>query len=218
MDFEAARRHMIDSQILTNRVTDDRVIDALSELPRELFVPENRKSVAYVDEAVAIGGGRYVMEPMVIARLLQAAKIGPEDVALCIGSGLGYMPAALSRLANTVVAIESDKALAAKAQSAVQDFGIDTVAVMSGAMHRGYPKQAPYDVVIFDGGVAEIPESIEKQLSEGGRLVAIVGGGPNRPGQAVLVTRFSGALSRRSLFDAGTPMLPGFEAAEAFSF
>lgn len=218
MDFAAARRNMINSQVLPNKVTDPRVIDAMSELPREAFVPEARRAIAYADEALDLGGGRSLMEPMIIARLLQAARINAGDVVLGIGCCGGYSAAVLSRLASTVVAIESDKELAKASQAALSDQGIDTVAVIQGKMVNGYPKQAPYDVIFFDGAVPEIPAKIEKQLGEGGRLVAVQSRGDNGLGTAVLVTRHDGHLSRRDLMDVGTPTLPGFEREPAFTF
>ncbi len=218
MDFEAARRNMIDSQVLPNRVTDDRVIEAMAELPREAFAPEARKTLAYVDEALAIGDGRFMMEPMITARLLQAARIEPGDVVLAIGCGSGYAPAVLSKLANTVVVVESDKDMATTAEETLTGLGIDTVAIIDGKMANGYPKQAPYDVIFFDGAVPEVPQKIEEQLAEGGRLVAVRSHGPAGLGSAVLVARFGGHISRRDLFDAGTPDLPGFELEETFRF
>lgn len=218
MDFAAARRNMIDCQVLPNRVTDDRVIDAMADMPRELFAPEPKRTIAYVDEALSVGSGRYMMEPMITARLLQAARIGAEDVVLCIGCGTGYSAALLSKLANTVVVVESDKALAKQAQETLDSLSIDTVAVIDGKMINGYPKQAPYDVIFFDGAVPSIPEKIEKQLAEGGRLVAVTSKADSAIGSAVLVSRFGGHISRRDLFDAGTPDLPGFELEEAFTF
>ena len=218
MDFAAARRNMIDCQVLPNRVTDDRVIDAMAEMPREVFVPAAKRTIAYVDEALAVGGGRYLMEPMITARLLQTARIGGDDVVLCIGCGSGYSPALLSKLANTVVVVESDKALAKQAQETLESLGIDNVAVIDGKMVNGYPKQAPYDVIFFDGAVPQVPEKIEKQLAEGGRLVAVCSKPGTAVGSAVLAVRFGGHISRRDLFDAGTPDLPGFEQEEAFAF
>jgi protein-L-isoaspartate(D-aspartate) O-methyltransferase len=218
MDFAAARRNMIDCQVLPNRVTDDRVIDAMAELPREVFVPQEKQTIAYVDEALSVGGGRYLMEPMITARLLQTARIGPEDVVLCIGCGTGYAAALLSKLANTVVVVESDKALAKQAEETLSKLGIDTVAVIGGKMANGYPKQAPYDVIFFDGAVPSVPEKIEKQLADGGRLVAVCSEPGSAIGRAVLATRFGDVVSQRDLFDAGTPELPGFELEEAFTF
>ena len=139
-------------------------------------------------------------------------------MVLCIGCGTGYSPALLSKLANTVVVVESDKAMAKQAQETLAGLGIDTVAVIDGKMANGYPKQAPYDVIFFDGAVPSVPEKIEKQLAEGGRLVAVCSKRGSAVGSAVLAARFGGHISHRDLFDAGTPDLPGFELEEAFTF
>jgi len=216
MDYSEARHNMVENQIRANRVTDAGVVAAFGDIPREAFVPEHLAGVAYVDEALALGGGRHVMEPMVLARLLQAAEVSENDVALVIGCGEGYASAVLARLANTVVALESDPELAAKATSTLTEQGIDTVAVVEGPMEDGYPRQAPYDVILFNGAVEEVPEKILKQLGEGGRLVALVS--EAGVGRGVLYTRYGGVVSRRDVFDAGTPMLLGFKRAESFVF
>ena len=220
MDYAKARRHMVDSQILPNRVTDPRIIAAMESLPRESFVPEDRKSVAYVDEAIPVGNGRHLMEPMIVARLLQTAEPNDDDVALVVGSATGYTAAVLSKMTSAVVVVvESDAALAAQASTTLSELGIDNVAVMEGSLSEGYPKQAPYDLIIFDGAVAEVPQSIQAQLAEGGRLVAVVGGlSHGMLGSAVVMSNFHGAVSARAVFEAGTPPLPGFTADQAFSF
>jgi len=216
MDFAAARQNMVDCQILPNRVTDQRLISALSTVPREAFVPTEFKGVAYVDEAISLSGGRYLMEPMVTARLIQAAEPKAQDLALVIGCGTGYGAAVLSHLAGTVVAVESDGGLAKEADQILSGLGIDTVAVIEGHLEKGYRKQAPYDVIFFDGAVADVPEAISSQLAEGGRLVCVVSS--NRVGKAMLMTRHHDQVSSREVFDAGTPLLPGFERSESFVF
>ena len=219
MDYAKARRHMVDSQILPNRVTDPRIIAAMESLPREAFVPEDRKGVAYVDEAIPVGNGRHLMEPMVVARLLQTAEPNEDDVALVVGSATGYTAAVLAKMISAVVVVESDAGLVAQASSTLSELGIDNVAVMEGALSEGYPKQAPYDLIIFDGAVAEVPQSIQDQLAEGGRLVAVVGGlSHGMLGSAVVMSNFHGAVSARAVFEAGTPPLPGFTEDQAFSF
>lgn len=224
MNYAAQRRNMVESQLRPNRVTDERILGAMGALPREAFVPKAQKGVAYVDEALPIGGGRYLMEPMVIARLMQEAMVRPSDVALHIGCGTGYAAAVMARLASTVVAVESAPTLAKQASQTLAGLGIDTVAIIEGVMTEGYPKQAPYDIIFFDGAVAEISHGIADQLAEGGRLVAVVEGQPKSgaigrwPGKGMLVTRFGGVLSRREIFDAGTPVLPEFERKAAFVF
>jgi len=219
MDYAAARRHMVDSQILPNKVTDPRIIDAMAGLPRESFVPDHRRDTSYVDEAISVGDNRYLMEPMVTARVLQHAAPGENDLALIIGCATGYTAAVLAGMVNTAVVVESNTAMADQASQTLSDLGIDNVAVMEGSLADGYPKQAPYDLIIFDGAVPEVPQQIIEQLAEGGRLVAIVGGGDSRTmGHVVIMTRFHGVISSSEIFQAGTPMLPGFEQPAGFSF
>jgi len=216
MDFAVARHNMVESQIRPNRVTDPYIIEAIAKLPRESFVPKSLVGVAYVDEAIPIGAGRYMMEPMVLARLLQAAEVHEDDIALLVGCGSGYEAAILSWLASAVVALESDSELAIRASDIMAEISIDTVAVVEGELGLGFARQAPYDVIVINGAVAEIPATISEQLSEGGRLVAVVGEGPM--GKATRVTKNNGVLSSRVIFDAGTPNLAGFEALSSFSF
>jgi protein-L-isoaspartate(D-aspartate) O-methyltransferase len=215
--FEAARAHMVESQIRPNKVTDDRVLAAIAAVRRELFVPEHLRPVAYIDNDLPLGDGRYLMEPMVTARLLQEAAVEPADIALVVGAGAGYEAAVLARLARSVVALEEDPQLARRARAALADHGIAAVSVVEGSLAAGYRLRAPYDVVMFGGAVAEVPNEIVAQLAEGGRLVAVVkaGGGI---GRAMLTTRTGGVIARRVIFDAATPLLPGFQPKPAFVF
>ena len=217
VDFAAARSNMVESQIRTNKVTDPHLLDAFETTPRERFVPEPLRGIAYVDEDVALGGERFVMEPMVLARLLQAARPGPGDVALDLGCGSGYATAILSRLVATVVALEVDAALAAAANQTLDELEIDNALVVEGQLAEGYPKQAPYNVILLNGAVSEVPLAIADQLAEGGRLVTVVSVGAGL-GRATLMRRDSGVISSRILCDASVPMLPGFEAAPGFVF
>ena len=175
VDFAAARFNMVESQLRTNKVTDLRLLGAFETVPRERFVPEPLRGIAYIDEDVPLGGGRFVMEPRVLARLLQAADPGPEDVALDLGCGSGYATAILSRLVATVVALEDDAALAAAANRTLEKLEIDNAVVVEGRLTEGYPKQAPYNVILLGGAVAEVPAAIADQLAEGGRLVIPLG-------------------------------------------
>jgi protein-L-isoaspartate(D-aspartate) O-methyltransferase len=221
MDFATLRRNMIEGQIRPNRVTDERLIEAMGTVPRELFVPKAGRALAYADEAVEIAPGRYLMEPMLAARVIEAAAIRPTDAVLLIGAGNGYMAALLAKLAPAVVALESDPALAKEAERLLGEVGADTVSVVVGPLASGYPRQAPYDAIVFDGAVEEIPQAIVSQLGDGGRLAAIVAHvGPvsSLSGHAVLVTRVGDAFARRQLFDGGTPVLPGFARKPAFVF
>ena len=215
--FDAARTHMIESQIRTNKVTDERVLDAFARIRRELFVPEHLRQVAYIDEDLPLGGGRYVMEPMVAARLLQIAKVERTDTALIVGAGTGYEAALVSCLARNVVALEEDPELARRARAALVDHGIASVSMVEGPAPQGYRPRVPYDVILFGGAVAEVPSEIASQLAEEGRLLAIVKPG-NGVGRATLTTRTGGVLARRVIFDAATPLLPGFLPKPAFVF
>ncbi|WP_445678593.1 protein-L-isoaspartate O-methyltransferase family protein [Radicibacter daui] len=214
--FAQARMNMIEGQIRPNKVTDSRIVDAMAVVPREKFLPEAQRGFAYIDEDIACAPGRHLIEPMVLARLLQAASIGASDVVLDIGCGSGYSLAVISHLASTVVGIESDEALAARAQTLIGELEITNAAVVKGDLQRGYPEQAPYNVIVLAGAVSEVPQSLLGQLAEGGRLVTVVRKG--LVGHAVLFERVGKNVSRRELFDAGTPIVPGFEAKPAFVF
>jgi len=216
MDHAAARHNMVENQIRTNRVTDPMVIDALAELPREAFVPERLQGIAYVDEDLALGNDRYLMEPLVLALLLQAAEIGPDDIVLEVGSATGYGAAAIARMAATVVALESNAELAGIAERALAALDITNVAVVTEPLAEGYARQGPYDVIVFGGAVAEIPDGIAEQLAEGGRMVAVVSDGGI--GRGTLFVRRAGIVSGRAVFDAGTPILSGFAKAASFVF
>lgn len=216
MNFAAARYNMVESQLRTNRVTDEEVLAAFQSVPREQFVPTALRGIAYVDEDLEIAPGRWLMEPMVLARLVQAAEVRPEDVALVVGCGTGYSCAILARLASTVVAVESDHELATRAQQILNELSVDNVVFAEGRLTDGNPRQAPYDVILLDGGVEEVPESIKRQLAEGGRLVTVMRQG--RVGRAVLMINRGGVVSSRVLFDAAVPVLPGFAREPGFVF
>ncbi len=216
--FAKARRNMVDGQILPNRVTDERVIEAMETLPREVFLPQQRQTLAYIDETVLIENGRYMMQPMVLARLLDVAEIKQSDVAMAIGCGTGYGVAVLAKLVDTVIAVESDASMRTKSERNLGELGVDNVAVVDGVMAEGNPKDAPYDVIYIDGAVPEYPEDIARQLADGGRLVCVEMP-PGKPvGRGVLVTRYGDSISKREVFDAVEPLLPGFEKEAAFSF
>jgi protein-L-isoaspartate(D-aspartate) O-methyltransferase len=217
VDYAVARRNMVESQIRPNKVTDPLLLAAFLELPREQFLPKAKRGVAYVDEDVELGEGRYLMEPMILARLLQSAEVKPTDIALDIGCGSGYSTAILARLCDTVVAVESSRKLVAEASAVLARLGIDNAAVIEGPLDRGYAKQAPYDVILFSGAVAEVPGVILDQLGEGGRLVAVLDDG-SRVRKGTIMTRLGGVVSGRPVFDAATPLLPGFDRKLGFVF
>jgi protein-L-isoaspartate(D-aspartate) O-methyltransferase len=215
MNYEAARHNMVENQLRANRVTDPQVIQALEDVPREVFVPNRLRGVAYRDEDIDLGGGRYLMEPMVFARLLQAAGITSQDVVLDVGCGTGYSAAVLARLASTVVALEADTELAGQATSTLAGLSVDNVAVVAGPLTEGDAAHGPYNVIILEGSVAKIPEKLLQQLAEGGRLVAVATG-ESGVGRATVVARLGGLFSSRVEFDAAIGPLPGFRVQPGF--
>jgi len=217
-DFRAARLAMVESQLRTNTVTHPGVLAAFIELPRERFVPVGLHDSAYVDEDIELKPGRFLMEPMVLARLVQLAAVGPKDKALVLGAATGYAAAAVALLAQSVAAVEADRELAAQARANLAALNLTNATVIEGPHELGYKPGAPYDVILLDGAAAEIPRSVSEQLAEGGRLVAVLRARGALVGQATVMIRQGKALGRRSVFDAGTPYLPGFAPAPGFVF
>jgi protein-L-isoaspartate(D-aspartate) O-methyltransferase len=214
-DFTRARAHMVDSQLRPNKVNDPAVLEAFQSVAREEFVPEAARALSYADEDVPLGDGRYLMEPMVLARLVQAAAIGVSDKILVVGCASGYTAAIADRLGGAVVALESSATFAGLARIAL--VGEADVAVVEGPLHGGWPEGAPYDVILLGGSVPRIPQGLIAQLDEGGRLAGIVLSDRGL-GEAILIERIGEAVSRRVLFDAAVPLLPDFAPAPAFSF
>jgi protein-L-isoaspartate(D-aspartate) O-methyltransferase len=215
--YETARAKMIESQLRPNRVTDERVIEAFSRLRRELFVPEVLRGVAYVDDDLPLGRGRYLMEPMVAARLLQALMPDRKEGALVLGAGVGYEAALLALLTRSVIALEDDEELARLGRAALVDHRIASIICVEAPPAAGHRQRAPYDVILFGGAIAEIPREIAAQLAEGGRMAAVLRPGAG-VGRATLTTRTGGVLAHRVIFDAATPLLPGFAPKPAFVF
>src|ERR1700704_2578386 len=214
---ETARAKMIESQLRPNRVTDERVIEAFSRLRRELFVPGHLRGVAYVDEDLPLGRGRYLMEPMVAARLLQALMPDRKESALVLGAGVGYEAALLALLTRSVIALEDDEELARLGRAALVDHRIASVICVETRPAAGHRPRAPYDMILFGGAAAEIPSEIAAQLAEGGRMAAVLRPGAG-VGRATLTTRTGGVLAQRVIFDAATPLLPGFAPKPVFVF
>lgn len=216
-DFAAARLNMVESQIRTNKVTDPRVVDAFEAVPREAFVGDAKKGIAYIDEDLEVAPGRFLMEPMVLARLLQAAAPQAGDMALDIGCATGYSTAVLARLVETVVGLECERVLMDAANRTLNALDVDNAVVVEGALEAGYQKQAPYNVIVFQGAVAEVPETVKRQLADGGRLAAVVVDADGI-GRGMLIQRAGDSFSSRMLFDAATPTLPGFAREVGFVF
>ena len=214
--YAAARHNMVLSQLEPNRVTDAAVTKAMDTVPREKFVPAALAGVAYLDEDLQIAPGRFLMEPRVCGGLVQAAQVRSSDVVLDVGCGTGYSSALLAYLGATVVALESDAGLAKQATEILIALSVENAAVVSGDLAAGLPDQGPFDVIMLGGAIPAVPDALCSQLSEGGRLLAVLGDG--RIGEATLISLSDGVLSRRALFDAALPPLPGFERASGFSF
>jgi protein-L-isoaspartate(D-aspartate) O-methyltransferase len=216
-DAAVARRNMVESQLRTNKVTDPAVLAAMGSIPREEFVPASLAGVAYVDDDLPLGQGRHLMEPMVFARMLQHAEIRPSDVVLDIGCATGYSSAVVAKLAATVIALEGDSDFARRAAQTLAKLQADNVVVVEGDLCSGYARQAPYDVILIEGAVPEIPAEIAAQLGESGRLCAVVSP-RGQTGRAVLALKAGGVVSHRDIFDAATPLLPGFAREPGFRF
>ncbi|MEW9835859.1 protein-L-isoaspartate O-methyltransferase family protein [Mesorhizobium marinum] len=220
-DFAELRVKMVDGQLRTTDVTNLPLLTAMLEVPREDFVPDARKALAYIDDDILLTdrggpGARYLMEPSPFAKLAQLAEIGPRDRVLDVGAGTGYSAAVLSRLAGSVVALESDSPLAQKAEATLAQLGYDNVSVVRGALEAGHPQGGPYDVIVVEGSVEALPDALLGQLAEGGRLAVVEGHG--HAGAARLYLKADGVATGRKVFNAAVKPLPGFERVREFEF
>jgi protein-L-isoaspartate(D-aspartate) O-methyltransferase len=218
--FSTARQKMVDGQVRPSDVTDIRIIDAMLAVPRETFVPENQRAMAYLDLDLEVSGGaatkRFLIKPVVTAKMLQAAEIGDTDNVLVVGCATGYSAAVTAKLAGRVTATESDSALAAKARDVLAGLGVGNVTVRDAAAADGYSADAPYDVIVLDGATEVTPVRLYAQLKEGGRLVGVFA--MSQPPRATIVTHSHEDFGNRALFDAVVPVLPGLERIPAFVF
>lgn len=217
-DFASARRHMVDGQVRPADVTDLRILAAMQEVPRERFVPPQAQGIAYLDLDIAVGtgkaAGRRLLRPMVLGKLLQAADIAATDRVLDIGCATGYAAAVLAQMAGEVVALEEDTGLADTARAMLA--GHANVNVVSGVLAQGWSQAAPYDVIVLEGSVDVTPDALCRQLKNGGRLVCVMGSGPDA--KAVMFRRSGDDVGFRILFDSAAPLLPGFAKAAEFAF
>ena len=216
-DYSEARQNMVDCQLRTNKVVDEGLISRFESIPREWFVEETMQAIAYVDEDVSMGHGRYLMEPMVLARIFQELAVGPSEVVLDVGCGTGYSSAVLSGLADTVVALEENHDLASRANDLLTELAADNAIVVEAPLSEGYSTQGPYDIIFVGGAISSVPSALTDQLADGGRLAAVIDDGKT-PGKAILMIKRHGTLSKRDLFDASVPRLPGFEPKMGFVF
>jgi protein-L-isoaspartate(D-aspartate) O-methyltransferase len=220
-DFAERRRIMVDGQVRTADVTRFPIIEAMLSVPRELYVPAGWRSAAYAGENVELAPRRVILEPRTMAKMLDALDLKPDQVALDVGCGLGYSTALLARLAEAVVALEEDEAMAREAEGTLAEQGVDNAAVIQGPLAAGAPRHGPYDAIMIEGAAERLPPAFADQLKEGGRIACLFMEGAFRDvdgalGAVRIGYKIDGALTWRFAFNAGAPVLPGFESARSF--
>ena len=214
-DFARRRTTMVDTQVRPSDVTKFPIIEAMLSVPREMFVPQDRREAAYAGENIALGEGRVVLDPRTLAKMLDAADIQPDEMVLDIGPGLGYSSALAARMAEAVVAVEENADFAAEAERALGEAAADNVAVVEGTLAEGAAKHGPYDVILVQGAVEDIPPVLLDQLKNDGRIVAIFAEGAL--GVVRVGLKSDDRVTWRFAFNAAAPLLPGFEAAKEFA-
>lgn len=214
-DYAARRTTMVDTQIRPSDVTKFPIIEAMLSIPREEFVPANRREAAYVGENLDLGRGRVMLEPRTLAKMLDALDVQRNELVLDIGCGLGYSAAVIARLAEAVVGVESDADLADEAQAILSREGADNVILHQGPLHEGAPQHGPYDAIMIQGAVADLPTGLLEQLKEGGRIACLFMEGAL--GVVRIGYKLDGGISWRFAFNASAPVLAGFERRMAFS-
>jgi protein-L-isoaspartate(D-aspartate) O-methyltransferase len=214
-DFASRRTMMVDAQIRPSDVTKFPIIDAMLAIPREEFLPAEKQEAAYLGENIDLGGNRVLLEPRTLAKMLDALDIQPDELVLDIGAAQGYSAAVAARLAEAVIAVEEDSALISEAQSQLTQVGADNVVLHEAKLIEGAPEHGPYDVILVQGAVEHLPEAITDQLKDGGRIAALFVEG--RLGTVKIGYRIDGQITWRFGFNAGAPILPGFEKHQAFT-
>ncbi len=216
--FSNSRKNMVDGQIHTASVTNADLLQAFETVPRELFVPEKLKSVAYTDANLDLGQGRFLLEPLVYAKMLQACSPCADDVVLDVASGSGYSSVILSHLVNTVISLEKNKRQKDKCERVLQSLDVCNVVLVDGDIVSGAKDHAPYSLIVINGAVCEVPADILNQLAVGGRLVCVLAEKGDSKGSATLFRKSEGGhVSKTYLFDASVPFLPEFLCEEAFA-
>ena len=213
-DNSTRRTMMVDTQVRPSDVTKFPIIDAMLSVPREAYVPRNLRDTAYVGENLPLAPGRVVLEPRTLAKMLDALDISNVELVLDIGCGLGYSTAVIARMAEAVIAVESDESMAEDAQALLSDHDVDNAMVKAGALIEGAAEHGPYDVIILQGAVETLPEALTDQLKEGGRICALFAQGAL--GVVRVGYKIDGEISWRDMFNAGAPVLDGFQTEAAF--
>jgi len=217
-EFAQARKMMVDCQIRPNKVTDTGVLDAFGSIPREDFVSGHQRAIAYIDEDLPVPGGRCMMEPMVLARMIQALVVDAGHNILVVGCGTGYSAAILARIAGSVIAVETRSQLVEKAQETLVAAGIDNAVAIKGRLVDGFAKEGSYDGILVEGAVETIPDQLLNQLTDRGKLVAVWRPAGHPVGVASQWTRAGDGFTRKPLFDAQVPLLDEFRSKREFVF
>lgn len=215
-DFAARRTMMVDTQVRPSDVTKFPIIDAMLTIARENFVPTAQREAAYMGENLELGSGRVVLEPRTLAKMLDALDVSNDELVLDVGAAMGYSSAVIAHMAEAVVAVEEDEAMASEAQEALSDAGIDNVILHVGPLAEGATQHGPYDVMLVQGGVTDLPVVLQDQLKEGGRVACLFMQGAL--GEVRIGYKRGGAISWRMSFNAGAPVLAGFAKEKAFEF
>ena len=214
-DYATRRTTMVDTQVRPSDVTKFPIIEAMLSIPREEFVPDSRREAAYVGENLDLGAGRVMLEPRTLAKMLDALDVQRDELVLDLGCGLGYSSAVIARLAEAVVAVESVEGLASEAQEILSREGADNVILHQGPLAEGAAQHGPYDVIVIEGAVAELPATVLDQLKDGGRIACLFMEGAL--GVVRIGYKLDGGISWRFAFNASAPVLAGFEKQAAFS-
>ncbi len=221
-DFALSRLNMVESQIRPSDVTDRRIMRAMLALAREAFVPQRLRPVCYMDQDLILPPSRpeaerrFLLAPRVLAKMVQALNVPDDGVVLDIGCATGYSTALLSDMARRVIAIESDGALADSATETLRALEIENARVISGALQDGAVDEAPFDAILINGAVADVPEALLDQLKDGGRLVAVRNG--DGLGKVTQWLRVGSRFAASSIFDAAAPTLSAFAREKGFVF
>ena len=218
MDFKIARKNMVENQIRANRVTSLNVINAFLDVPREKFVPDALKEISYVDEDIQLSRNRFMMKPMILARLFQSLNLKGNENILHVGSNSGYGSAILSRMCSSVISLESDKKLFETSIHTFSNMGFDNVVPLHGSMENGVEKEAPFDIIFIEGSIEKEPKSLFGQLNENGKLIAIIRPANIKIGKAKLFFKISNEIGLENLFDAQVSKLSIFKSKTKFSF
>ena len=218
MDFKIARKNMVENQIRANKVTSLNVINAFLDVPREKFVPDALQEISYVDEDIQLSRNRFMMKPMILARLFQSLNLKGNGNILHVGSNSGYGSAILSKMCSSVISLESDKKLFETSIHTFSNMGFDNVVPLHGSMENGVEKEAPFDIIFIEGSIETEPKSLFSQLNENGKLIAIIRPANIKIGKAKLFFKISNEIGLENLFDAQVSKLSIFKSKTKFSF